>query len=452
MNVWRKSVCIQIRRMLLMGGCLFFQMQALDVPVFYRAPLFQGQPASSNENWAIFLKAHYAQASTRKAWDLHSNHVSLFSTHGFFDVGKLGLNLENLASKPVTNDFWGTGGHFQNGPEVPVEFTGKFRVQEFDLTWRQNIMAGFFAQVYFPIKWLRLDQINFINRGKDSVNGVNIEDFLNNNLDPILEENGLMPIKTVFKKSGVSDLVVSAGWQSQTCTDVGFIDSIVGQLQLGVLIPLAGKRDINRVFSLSRGHDQFLGALGRANLEVALWKYLHLGVNAGALIFFYEERMERVTTSKNQQGWIVLEKAKVKKDQGSIWDVQLYVQGYRLIGGLSALVGFSYTTQERTDLSVRDDNYLKTFIDDQKSGGATANTPPFPVIVSQNDIANANKLLAQWEQYTIHFLVEYDVRAHTDSSFAPKLSFAYDWSMYGRRAFQADMIGGSVEFQIQFNF
>lgn len=427
-------------------------MQALDVPVFYRAPLFQGQPAPNVDNWTVYLKAHYAQSSTRKAWDAHSNRSSLFSGHGFFDIGKLGLNVENLDSKPETNNFWGAEGSFADGPAIPVEFTGKFRVQEFDITWRQNLFSGFFAQVYFPIKWLKLNQIDFINRGPEVVAEQNIDDFLNNNLDPILEENGLAPVKTPFKKSGVNDLVISAGWQSPTCTDVSFIDSIVGQIQLGVLLPLAGRRTLNQVFALSLGHDQYLGMIGRANVEIGLWKYVRLGVNAGTLIFFVEERQERLTTAKNQQGWILLEKAKVKKDQGSIWDAQLYAQAYRVFGGLSALVGFSYTTQERTILSVRDDNYLKTFIANQKAGGETASTPPFPKIISKNEFANANKLLEQWEQFTMHFMVEYDVQAHTESWFAPKLSFAYDWSMYGRRTFMADMLGGAIEFQVQFNF
>ena len=70
----------------------------------------------------------------------------------------------------------------------------------------------------------------------------------------------------------------------------------------------------------------------------------------------------------------------------------------------------------------------------------------------QNYIANANKQLEMWEQFTLHFLVEYDVKAHTDSSFAPKLSVAYDYSIYGRRAWLTDMLGGSLELQMQFNF
>lgn len=428
------------------------QMQALDVPVFYRTPHFQGSVPSSRDNWVVYLNAHYAQASTRKSWDSHSKKMSLFSSHGFFDVGKLGINLENLATKPTTNAYWGAGMPFANGPEIPIECTGKFHLQQFDLTWRQNILYGLFTQMYLPITWAKLNDISCINKGPDVVAGQNINDFLNNDLDTILSENGLVPLKTPFKKSGVNDLVCMVGWQSPKCTDVSFIDSIEGIFKVGVLLPLAGKHDGGRVFEIPLGHDQFLGMLGRAQVEIGLWKYLRLGLNAGTIVFFVEERQERVVTTKNQQGWIILEKAKVKKDQGSMWDFQLYAQLYRIFGGLSALVGFSYTTQERTILSVRDELYLKTFIENQKMGGATASTPPFPRIISKNDVANSNNLLEQWEQFAMHFVIDYDVRAHYASSFAPKLSFAYDWSIYGRRTFLADMLGGSLEFQISFAF
>ena len=71
----------------------------------------------------------------------------------------------------------------------------------------------------------------------------------------------------------------------------------------------------------------------------------------------------------------MLEKTKVKKDQGTIWDFQAYAQVYRLFGGLSALAGFSYTTQERTILSVRNDQFLKAYIDAQLAAGVITKSP-----------------------------------------------------------------------------
>ena len=215
-----------------------FPVPALDVPVFYRTPFFQGQPAASTDDWTIYLNGHYGQGSTRKAWNAHSKRGSLFSSHGFFDIGKLGLNQDNLAQLPLTNTLWKLAvppvvgpppvpgvpaGPFASGPAIPIEFTGKFRLQEFDLTWRQNLFSGFFAHVSLPFKELKISDIGFINRGPENVqdamgndiidpvtgNPINVDDFLNNQLDPILIENGLASVKTPFKKSGVGDLVIT---------------------------------------------------------------------------------------------------------------------------------------------------------------------------------------------------------------------------------------------------
>jgi hypothetical protein len=260
---WRSNICTHILSCsLFISSFLFQSLPALDVPVFYRTPYFQGQPAASVDDWAVFLKAHYAQGSTCKSWNSHSKRSSLFSSHGFFDIGKLGLNQDNLIKLPLTNAQWGAGAPLANGPAIPVEFTGKFRLQEFDVTWRQNLFSGFFAHVSLPFKELKLNDIGFINHGEAIVSGVNVDNFLNNQLDPILKENGLAPVKTPFKKSGVGDLVITGGWQGETETDVSFIDRLSGLLQAGLLVPLAGKRDINRVFALPLGHDQYLGALG----------------------------------------------------------------------------------------------------------------------------------------------------------------------------------------------
>lgn len=456
MNLWCDRLFKKISFAIAVIIFMVSGLQAFDVPVFYRAPLFQGKPASSADSWVAYPKIRYVYSDARKSFDSHSKSVSLLSTNGFFDLGKLGVNVQTL--KPLTKVLWDPTvipgppptltGEFAAGPDIPVEVSGRFLSHQFDISWRQNIMAGFFVEAYLPVKWIEIDKVKFVNKGEEKVGksastAKVVDDFIKNELDPILKENGFISIKTPFKDSGFGDLIIAGGWQSEICTNVGFIDLVLGQLKIGMILPLAGKRDIDHVFALPIGNDQFLGVLGRFNLEVGLWKLFRFGASIGTEIFFTEERTERVATSKNQRGWIFLEKAKVKKDLGSIWDLLAYAEGREVIGALSVLLGVSYTKQERTQLSIRDDNYLKTFIKEQKA---------LATIVSQNDIANSNDMLANWEQYVLHLLLEYDLKLHKNVWIAPKFSFAADLPFYGRRTFKANAFGGSMALMIDFAF
>jgi len=122
-----------------------------------------------------------------------------------------------------------------------------------------------------------------------------------------------------------------------------------------------------------------------------------------------------------------------------MWDIAAYAKGERIIGGLSALVGYSYVQQEDTTLTLKNDCILKTALENE-------------TIKSKEETINSNKLLKQWYQHSIHAYLQYDAAAHTKSSLAPKVQVAYHYPILAKHTFNTDMWSGSASLAISWDF
>jgi hypothetical protein len=454
--------CLSIALMVssVMGLVLFDgAVYAIDVPVYYRASFFQGTPASSIDDWATYLSAAYGEGRAHHSWDHKGEKVSLFSGYGFFDLGKLGFGVENMQAK--TKEYWEDGvGKFTNAPDLPFDFSGRATVKEFNITWRQNLFSGFFTELYVPFKNLKLDRIDLSYKGtfdqKDSmtatIDKAYIDAFIADDLPVILSENGIQSdFKAPFKQSGPSDAIFSFGWQGQTTKSLGIIKELRGQLQIGALLPTAVQKiPLGRLFSLPMGANGQMGFVWRAHAEAGFWKFLRLGFSGGAIMYLKQREEARVKTDRRQNGDMLLQFVSVRRDFGSKWDLCGYLQAHNLLGGFSALAGLSLSRQEATRLHISDANYLKTVI-----AKAAMGTPPEQRdgrFISKDEVANTDRRLKGWEQLTLHFLAEYDVKAYEPAAWAPKLSLGYDISVGGKHSYLADMLSGAIQFQFNFSF
>ena len=435
-NVFRKGLISQTATL-----CMFItfilssNLFGVDLPTFYRTPLFQGETKYNTSDWTTFIEAQYAEGSTRDSWNTQEVKSPLFNMYGAFDLRKLAANMEDLSNKPLTNAY--AQGNIPNLFDGRLGFKGKFDLQELNLTLQQNLLSGFYAQAYIPFKKTKLCGIDYCQTVTTDTEHTTLVDFVNNDLDAILEENDICGLKTPFEKNSISDPLISLGWHGH-CTfpqqpgqKRPIISSLRGFLQGGILIPLADRKRIDRVFSLSPGFNRHFGINARGNIHATIWKRFALGANAGATIFFKQTYDQRLTTSTDQNGFIVLEKGKVTVDQGAIWDGTLYAKAERIFGGLSALIGYSFTQQEKTTLVLKDETTLKTALENN-------------VIKNKDEVINSNKLLSQWYHHALHGYIEYDFSAHKNLSYAPLLRIAYHHPLLGKHSWATEMFSGTL--------
>jgi hypothetical protein len=413
-------------------------LNAIDITPFYRTALFQGEAKRDASNWITYIDAQYAESSTSKAWNTQEVQTDLFNMYGPFDMRKLAANLEDLSDKPNTLAY--ANGDIPNLYDGKLIFKGECKVEEFNFTIQQNIMYGLYAQLYIPIRKIEIKNIDYCQSVTTYAEHVKLDNFVKNDLDAILAENGIKPLKTPFERRALSDPLFSIGWTGHCTFPNSMINALRGYVQGGVLIPTGSRKRENHIFSMPMGHNKHWGFNARANTHITFWKKFVFGLNGGATIFMKQTYDQRLTTSADQNGYIILEKGRATADKGTQWDITTYLKTERFVGGLGALIGYSYTQQEDTTLVLKDDNVLKTAFE-------------HGTIKNRNEVVNYNKLLKQWYQHVLHAYIEYDFAAHVDRN-VPEFKFqvAFHHPFLAKHSFASDTWSGSISAGIAWSF
>ena len=440
-----------------------FSLSCMDLTPYYRAAHFQGLPKTNLRDVTTYVSARYLEGDTKSSWNKHEKRKPLFADHGPFDLAKMGLNLEGLTEecKPLTHQFLRNitrdeGGEITDGGMLSVlsekgigkfEFSGNFSISELDIEVHQNLMYGFYLHAHLPLRDLKICNIKFKHVGCQATDAITAPNNVSDkmvfdtfvaNLDPILKENGLIAHDTNYCKNGLTDFTISAGWQGYDNTSFDLVSSVQGYMQIGALIPNSDRNPINRVFWLPDGYGDHFGVNARIGFQANAFEYFGFGMTGGITMLFNETFCRRVPTSCCQRGFMHLQAAQVTVEQGTVWDIGAYIKADHLLAGLSILGGYTYTKQERSFLTVKDCNYLKTFSEQQ------FNLTP-PSLVNRDTVASSDPRLMDWNQHTMHVMIEYDMGYHIDHWLVPQVQFLYNLSILGRNSWPTDMIGGQAQ-------
>lgn len=464
-------------------------LNAIDLPQFYRAPFFQESFSTAYDKYTTGLSIRYGHGDTHRAWNGHEEGRPLLSSHGYMDITNLGTYVDspdNAVGQTMTN-YWGGAGYTPptvSGKYNPnketiifppnytkskpsnglISYSGHFEIDEWDFTLQQDLFWGFFVQAYVPYRDVKINKINYKNLGDDTLTGADVwngssaknpttvvvTNFMDQNAGTLNKVLSAMSFnsnwQTPFKKSGIGDILLSAGWHGSGDPQSPIIKRVGAEVQFGVLLPTSGNTDLAKPFAIPLGTANSTAIDGRVSLYVQIFDFLGLGVDGGGLVFFTQQRDLRVKTDKSQEGWILLEKSFGKVDYGPQWDIGAYAQlGFK---GVIAKIGASYIHQEDTKLTIRDDDLLKSYQQQQLNLWDPINNV-WPNIVSVNDIVNSDEKLKNWEYYTLHFIGGYTLEL---KSVCPTIFLEYDYPVYGKRTFKTDMFGGTLSVQIKLKF
>ena len=414
----------------------------IDLPNFYRAQFFQGETKYDVSDWTTHFDFRYAQGSTKNSWNTQEVRTDLFNAYGPFNLKNLATNIEGItaASKPNTDRYARGVNTYPviNLYDGTIKLKGHFKTEEFDFTLQQNIFSGIYLQAYVPIRQVKINGIDYVQSVTTDDEHTQIRNFLDNDLDGILSEFDMIHTKTSFSRTEVSDILLSIGWNGHVAFKKSIVTALRGFIQAGVVIPVARKKNINHIASISTGYNRHFAFNVRGNAHATFWEKVVLGANVGAQIFMTQTYYDRMTTSIAQNGWIVLEKGKAQYDPGTMWDIGAYAKFERIIGGLSITGGYSFVQQEKTRIKVKDDNFLST---------AYANS----TIRNIDEVANSNKLLSQWYHHVLHGVVGYDFGAHV-KNMAPRFEAFYDYPILGKHSWPTNMYGGTAGISFIWNF
>lgn len=430
----------------------------VDLPTFYRAPFFQSDGRCDPGNWATKIMVRYGQGHTWDSLDEQSKKRTLFSGVGSLDIARLGLEAVDAATQPVSVGYWGTVANIFHGAALPtsnngkVDLSGRCETQDLGIELTQYIKYGLFAHVYVPLRQVKIDHIGYRNKGEAVVNTVRIADLFNGDFDKVLREHGMQPLTTPFKKSGVSDVTASLGWHGYGKVGSEWIMDLAGNLQAGVLIPIADQVDNNRVAAVPLGYNKSYGFLARGDGEIGVFDWIAVGAYADAILFLSQSQNLRMRTHESQAGWLRLGKGFAKVETGTLWDCGGYVRLGALVHGLSIFGGYSFTRQEATQLTVKDANF-KVMLTNFNSDPASLQVE-LHESSDQGDkdlVVNADQRLAAWETHALHVGATLELGGK-QSEFSPRLQAEYTHPFDGKNIFKMPVLGGTVGLQFSLGF
>ncbi|HSW73911.1 MAG TPA: hypothetical protein VLG71_02025 [Candidatus Limnocylindria bacterium] len=411
--------------------CSTLVAHAADNPHMYRATFFYGEPRLEKRALGSIdiLASGGRTCCGRNGCNIK---VPLLDIYGTYNMHALGngvpgknlslptdLALTNLSLTPTRNCF------------ADLSFRGKFDTSEIDISLTQNFVRGFFAQLYIPLRSLRINNINFADLSPTSdpfpnINTPTWQTFLN--VFPAILEQYNLSIDPVHRR-GIGDISLMAGWtlNYQEFDQLDYMDMTI---KLGILAPTGKKANPNIVFDLPLGYNGHTGFPFELHASFGAFDWFTFGAYLGGIAFGNRTGTVRIRTDAEQSGLIKLASVNCACiHQGVLWNAGLFAKADHFCRGLSALVGYTFV-QHNCDCIVLSAQDRLNFD---------------PVVV------NDDPILKGWNMHTLHFMVDYDF-SQPCMKFGPRLGFFYNFQFAGKRTFNTSTAEGTFGLDIAWDF
>ncbi len=424
------------RHYLLLALCLgTYQLMGYGHAHYYRATDFFSEPRLDRDYLSTF--DFFVQGgSTSKARNKDHTMVPLFDIYGTNDMHELGAGvpgknlsnpldlilqqLELLPSRCATSaDACKKISKFAN-----FSINANFSTLEAILSISQNIKRGFFINLYFPIRQIKVDDIRFcdISPTDDTCPNINtpIWQAFKTNFDDILARYCLK--QDCYNKTNIGDISLLLGWtySFQKTEVLDFVDTT---FKLGMLIPSGKEKCEDQIFSIPFGYNGHIGAIISGDLAFGAFDWLTLGMHFDALVFASKTKCIRLKTGQFQSGVIKLAKGETKIERGSLWEAGGYIKFDHFIHGLSFLLGYSFVNKNRDEVT------------------------PCDVDTFNVSVANSDSSLFNWKMHTLNFIIEYDF-AREDKIVGPRIAAFYNFVAGGKRIFTTGIGGGNLGIEV----
>jgi hypothetical protein len=417
------NLIVQIVCILLLTGTA----HCIDNPHFYRATYFWQEPRLEKD-WLTTVDILFGGGKTKSSRNENGTKTTLLNLYGPHNMQALGVNVPGLnPADPLDQILI----DLQNLPLRDnfgqLQFHGKFTLLETVFNVYQNLVNGFFVQAYLPIRKLRISDIGFVDLSPDDTitpnkNTPAWQSFLNN-IDLILNQHNLhiTPIDTL----GFGDVTILGGW-TQNINDTLVLDYVDVTGKIGVLFPTGKKKHLSNPFDLPTGYNGHFAVPLKFDISCGALEWVTLGGHIGALFFFKRNEYVELKTAEAQNGFIKLAQGSADVEPGNIWDFSIYMKADHFLKGLSLIVGYNFTAQDRTCIEPKD--------------------PIFNPVIINNDNQFRN-----WRMQTLQLCAEYDF-AKTAADIGPRVGLLVNYIVGGKRIFNTATTSTYIGFDIEWCF
>jgi len=255
---------------------------AMDNAHFYRATNLW-QETRLGIDLLTSVDASIGGGSTHKSRNNNHHTVPLFDLFGPNNMHDLGINVPGKSNTnpldlilcQLANTQERTADMSGCHCSIPAIFAnfsigGEFNIIESNLSFIQNAVHGFFAELFLPVRHIKINDICFkdISPTDEEIpnNKTPMWVAFQNNFDAILARYDLS--RCPINETGVGDLTILIGW-AHNYQDTEFLDFIDTTLKFGILVPTGKKRNEDQIFSIPLDTMAMLAFLFPAILPLA---------------------------------------------------------------------------------------------------------------------------------------------------------------------------------------
>jgi hypothetical protein len=231
--------------------------------------------------------------------------------------------------------------------------------------------------------------------------------------------------------SGLGDLTLLLNWRKGFRKQEEMFSNIYAFAKAGIDLPTGKKKNIDKIFSMALGNDGHWGIPFGVGGECLVIKQVKLGIHLDFLYSFSKTRLRRLKTAEGQTEFLLLNKGVAEMDPGFQWQVNQFVQAFRVYKGLSGKLAYQYIRHNRDKLKLKDENFetrLRAYN-----------------VSDSNARINSINSLKRWSIHNAIFQINWDVaEAVKDIWGAPQVSLFYKQPFSGRNLINTNTFGGQL--------
>lgn len=399
----------------------------LEVPllanrlVYYRAPYFFGEPRLTKDRLGSF-ELTVGGGKTDTGFNRRGEETNILNIYGLQNFRNMaeGVPANILAMYPgsVLDNLWLTS--LEGFGEV--ELKGYFKLAEINLNYQQNLHHGIFVEVNLPLRKLGIRDFRYTDLSTQaeagSTNWNQWKNFVGSLVDNMANYDVFL---CNYDSFNVGDSFVGIGW-AQSSVDHNTLDFWDTSIRAGVMLPFAPFALPNFPLTVPSGYNKNWGFPISFDFSLGLFEWLTMGLYLEGILFAHKYQMVAMKTAQAQNGLIKLAEGAAKVDKGNIWQFGTFIKSDHVPWGLSLVLAYAYSTEQRTLVSPND--------------RTTYNY----------NIVNSDSTLQGWTMHVINTSVEYDFAVEESKKHLPRLRMNFDIPFAGKQAFRNTFFSGTVGF------
>lgn len=418
-----------------------------------------------------FFSINVSRAYANSAFNQNADKTGIFSAQG--DINFLNFKNEKVSlTRSGTDIFNGTStdtfkSSCPSSSPGNLQCNANSEVFQFDLNFKLYTSAKIFFEASLPLRAITIGNIKFENSFNKE-----LEDYVNKNIDDLLQAHSIQPISQGFSARGFSDLTLGIG-KSMKCEfeDELIVQKFAGSASIGFIIPTSMIHQTNQsyLFHVPLGYNEHFGNYGKANLSIDFLDNLNLNLSAEVKSFFKKHKIMRLKHNKDIDFLKILHIQETEEDLGSIWSLKGYLKSNIYDSGINFFLGYSYNSQEKTVLKLPQETidkkigvYDLTKINNIETLATASPTSNFPEKEDRierstftqltDDLINSDASLKSWYFHAIHLGVL--IQPEISSSMLEKPSFKafLNYPVYGKSCAAYKTYSGDIGIYFDFNF